>query len=144
MENKWSHLAKLHVPIVPNGIETKNLTIQSQETLQTIKVTFSLCRSVWWLTGFGVWIDGQLFLRVKFDTLWGKESGSILITAGNMVDTAINEHINTTIQISPVVTVAKIVLREALTLQQFALGRTRVFNNRFDEWDWVVLKQVLF
>ena len=141
MENKWSHLAKFHVPIIPNSVKPKNLAIQSQETLQTIKVTFSLCRSVWWLTGFSVWIDGQLFLGFKFDSLWGKESGCILITAGNVIDTTVDKHINTTVQISPVVTVAEIILGEALTLQQFALRRTRVFNNRLDEWDWIVLKE---
>ena len=117
MENKRSHLAKLHVAIVPHRREAQHFAIERQETLQTIEIALCLCRAVRRLTRLGVRVDGQLLLWVEFDALGGEETGRVLVTPGDVVDAAVDEHVDATVQISPVITVAKIILWQALTLE---------------------------
>ena len=143
MENKGSHLAKLHVAIVPHRGKAQHFAIERQETLQTIEIALCLCRAVWRLTRLGVGVDGQLLLWVEFDALGGEETGRVLVTPGDVVDAAVDEHVDATVQISPVITVAKIILWQALTLEQFTLWGARVLDHGFNEGDGVILKRIV-
>ena len=143
VEYEWSHFTKSHVSIIPNRIKSKYFSIQGQKSFQRIKIRFGLGSTVWWTSWFGVGVMWSLFRVIQFDPIWLEEFFCIFITAGKTVHSTIDEHIDTTIQICPMVTVSKIVFRKTLTLEKFTLRSSRIFNDGFNERYRIVLKIVI-
>jgi len=75
----------------------------------------------------------NLLWWVQFDSFAFKESPSVFVTVGNTVDTAVDEHVDSVIQVGPVITVTEVVLGQSLALKKFTLRRSGILHDRFNE-----------